>query len=111
MGRASPVPDLQTYVTEMTKELATNIKSEIREVISKVEDVLENTDSDRDNSFFYDRNGKLLVAIWSNLENSVFWNNGRMALALWVKLAVNVFVCKTRIFIKHFQTHNFLVFL
>lgn len=45
MGRASPVPDLQTYVTEMTKELATNIKSEIREVISKVEDVLENTDS------------------------------------------------------------------
>ncbi|KAH1020042.1 hypothetical protein HUJ04_009771 [Dendroctonus ponderosae] len=57
MGRASPVPDLQTYVTEMTKELATNIKSEIREVISKVEDVLENTDSDRDNSFFYERNG------------------------------------------------------
>lgn len=57
IGRASPVPDLQTYVTEMTKELATNIKSEIREVISKVEDVLENTDSDRDNSFFYERNG------------------------------------------------------
>ncbi|XP_066254164.1 uncharacterized protein [Euwallacea similis] len=57
VGRASPVPDLQTYVTEMTKELATNIKSEIREVISKVEDVLENTDSDRDNSFFYERNG------------------------------------------------------
>ncbi|XP_050297655.1 uncharacterized protein LOC126737017 isoform X2 [Anthonomus grandis grandis] len=57
VGRASPAPDLQTYVTEMTKELATNIKSEIREVISKVEDVLENTDSDRDNSFFYERNG------------------------------------------------------
>lgn len=57
IGRASPAPDLQTYVTEMTKELATNIKSEIREVISKVEDVLENTDSDRDNSFFYERNG------------------------------------------------------
>lgn len=45
MGRSSPVPDLQTYVTEMTKELATNIKSEIREVINKVEDVLENTDN------------------------------------------------------------------
>lgn len=42
-GRASP--DLHTYVTEMTKELATNIKSEIREVTRKVEDVLENTDS------------------------------------------------------------------
>ncbi|KAL3265952.1 hypothetical protein HHI36_010140, partial [Cryptolaemus montrouzieri] len=45
VGRGSPAPDLQTYVTEMTRELATNIKSEIREVISKVEDVLENTDS------------------------------------------------------------------
>jgi hypothetical protein len=45
VGRASPAPDIQTYVTEMTKELATNIKSEIREVISRVEDVLENTDS------------------------------------------------------------------
>ncbi|KAJ8971596.1 hypothetical protein NQ314_000621, partial [Rhamnusium bicolor] len=52
-GRSSPVPDLQTYVTEMTKELATNIKSEIREVISKVEDVLENTDS----ISFYERHG------------------------------------------------------
>lgn len=41
LGRASPVPDL-TYVTEVTKELATNIKSEIRGVTSKVEDVLEN---------------------------------------------------------------------
>ncbi|KAJ8947704.1 hypothetical protein NQ318_001543, partial [Aromia moschata] len=50
---ASPAPDLQTYVTEMTKELATNIKSEIREVISKVEDVLENTDS----ISFYERHG------------------------------------------------------
>lgn len=65
MGRASPAPDLQTYVTEMTKELATNIKSEIREVISKVEDVLENTDSDRDNSFFYERNGKFYANVCS----------------------------------------------
>lgn len=48
LGRASP--DLQTYVTEMTKELATNIKSEIREVISRVEDVLENTDNIMDTS-------------------------------------------------------------
>ncbi|XP_023030316.2 uncharacterized protein [Leptinotarsa decemlineata] len=53
-GRASPGPDLQTYVTEMTKELATNIKSEIREVISKVEDVLENSDSIPS---FYERHG------------------------------------------------------
>jgi len=38
--------DLQAYVKEVTKELATEIKSEIREVISKVEDVLsESTDS------------------------------------------------------------------
>uniref|UniRef100_A0A182QN49 Uncharacterized protein n=1 Tax=Anopheles farauti TaxID=69004 RepID=A0A182QN49_9DIPT len=37
--------DIQAYVKEMTKELATEIKSEIREVISKVEDVLESTDS------------------------------------------------------------------
>uniref|UniRef100_A0A336LW84 CSON006245 protein n=1 Tax=Culicoides sonorensis TaxID=179676 RepID=A0A336LW84_CULSO len=36
--------DIQAYVQEVTKELATEIKSEIREVISKVEDVLENTD-------------------------------------------------------------------
>lgn len=53
-GRSSPAPDLQTYVTEMTRELATNIKSEIREVISKVEDVLENTDGV---STFYERHG------------------------------------------------------
>lgn len=53
-GRASPAPDLQTYVTEMTRELATNIKSEIREVISKVEDVLENTDGV---SSAYERHG------------------------------------------------------
>lgn len=53
LGRASPAPDLQTYVTEMTKEIATNIKSEIREVISKVEDVLENTDC----GSYYDRHG------------------------------------------------------
>ena len=38
--------DLQAYVKEVTKELATEIKCEIREVISKVEDVLsESTDS------------------------------------------------------------------
>lgn len=38
--------DLHAYVKEVTKELATEIKSEIREVISKVEDVLsESTDS------------------------------------------------------------------
>lgn len=36
--------DIQAYVKEMTMELATEIKSEIREVISKVEDVLESTD-------------------------------------------------------------------
>jgi hypothetical protein len=54
-GRASPTAscisaqspeELQAYVKEVTKELATEIKSEIREVISKVEDVLsESTDS------------------------------------------------------------------
>lgn len=53
-GRSSPAPDLQTYVTEMTKEIATNIKSEIREVISKVEDALENTDSV---CSYYERHG------------------------------------------------------
>lgn len=37
--------NIQAYVKEVTKELATEIKSEIREVISKVEDVLESTDS------------------------------------------------------------------
>ncbi|XP_017772669.1 PREDICTED: uncharacterized protein LOC108559823 [Nicrophorus vespilloides] len=42
--RGSPA-DLESYVTEITKELATNIKSEIREVINKVEDALENTDN------------------------------------------------------------------
>lgn len=41
---SSDCEDLQAYVKEMTKELATEIKSEIREVISKVEDVLENTE-------------------------------------------------------------------
>jgi ElaB/YqjD/DUF883 family membrane-anchored ribosome-binding protein len=55
VGRSSPTAscistqspeDLQAYVKEVTKELATEIKSEIREVISKVEDVLsESTDS------------------------------------------------------------------
>lgn len=58
VGRASPLPDLQSYVTEMTKEIATNIKSEIREVISKVEDALENTDSiDVSNMFGYEKHG------------------------------------------------------
>lgn len=61
-GRSSPAPDLETYVTEMTKELATNIKSEIRGVISKVEDVLENTqESNVDinvlNSFYNEKHG------------------------------------------------------
>ncbi|GAB0094866.1 Pyridoxal phosphate-dependent transferase [Sergentomyia squamirostris] len=37
--------EIQAYVKEMTEELATEIKSEIREVISKVEDVLESSDS------------------------------------------------------------------
>jgi hypothetical protein len=54
-GRSSPTPSsistqspegLQAYVKEVTKELATEIKSEIRDVISRVEDVLsESTDS------------------------------------------------------------------
>lgn len=57
LGRGSPVPpDLQSIVTEMTKELATNIKSEIREVISIVEDGLENTDS-VDLSFATEKHG------------------------------------------------------
>ncbi|XP_022913298.2 uncharacterized protein [Onthophagus taurus] len=54
LGRASPGPDLQTYVTEMTKELATNIKSEIREVISKVEDAIDIGSS---MGFAYDKQG------------------------------------------------------
>ncbi|XP_055716348.1 uncharacterized protein LOC129810101 isoform X3 [Phlebotomus papatasi] len=37
--------EIQAYVKEVTEELATEIKSEIREVISKVEDVLEGSDS------------------------------------------------------------------
>lgn len=53
IGRGSPfcqnnsqdTDELQAYVEEVTKELATNIKSEIRGVISKVEDVLESTES------------------------------------------------------------------
>lgn len=40
----SNVEEIQAFVKEVTQELATEIKSEIREVISKVEDVLENTD-------------------------------------------------------------------
>lgn len=53
LGRISPTTsvtshtseDLQAYVKEMTKEIATEIKSELREVISKVEDVLENSEN------------------------------------------------------------------
>ncbi|KAB0799551.1 hypothetical protein PPYR_07431 [Photinus pyralis] len=43
LGRASPAQtaDLRAYVSEISKELATSIKYEIREVINKVEDVLE----------------------------------------------------------------------
>lgn len=52
-GRVSPTAsitshtseDIQAYVKEMTRELATEIKSEIRGVISKVDDILENSDS------------------------------------------------------------------
>ncbi|XP_068623060.1 uncharacterized protein [Battus philenor] len=52
-GRISPTTsvtshtseDIQAYVKEMTRELATEIKSEIRGVISKVDDILENSDS------------------------------------------------------------------
>ncbi|CAH0746448.1 unnamed protein product [Diatraea saccharalis] len=51
-GRSSPTTslasqtseDIQAYVKELTKEIATEIKSEIREVISKVDDILENSD-------------------------------------------------------------------
>ncbi|XP_065157950.1 uncharacterized protein [Atheta coriaria] len=50
LGRTSP-SDLQTYVTEMTKELATNIKSEIREVINKVEDALDGSDYTKHGGF------------------------------------------------------------
>ncbi|XP_071445541.1 uncharacterized protein [Hetaerina americana] len=43
----TPEGKIQAYVEEMTKELATEIKSEIREVISQVEDVLsEGNDMD-----------------------------------------------------------------
>lgn len=53
IGRGSPfyqnssqdTDDLQAYVEEVTKELATTIKSEIRGVINKVEDVLENSEN------------------------------------------------------------------
>ncbi|KPJ18826.1 tRNA 2-thiocytidine biosynthesis protein TtcA [Papilio machaon] len=52
-GRISPTTsitshtseDIHAYVKEMTRELATEIKSEIRGVISKVDDILENSDS------------------------------------------------------------------
>ncbi|KAJ2945237.1 hypothetical protein O0L34_g9308 [Tuta absoluta] len=51
-GRASPTAslnshtseDIHAYVKEMTREIATEIKSEIREVISRVDDILENSD-------------------------------------------------------------------
>ena len=42
--------DIEAYVKEMTKELATEIKLEIREVISQVEDVLDSTAEALDNS-------------------------------------------------------------
>ena len=53
VGRSSPTTsitshtseDLPAYVKKMTKEIATEIKSEIRGVISKVDDILENSDS------------------------------------------------------------------
>ncbi|XP_028172811.1 uncharacterized protein LOC114361819 isoform X1 [Ostrinia furnacalis] len=53
VGRVSPTTsltsqtseDIQAYVKEMTREIATEIKSEIREVISKVDDILENSDA------------------------------------------------------------------
>lgn len=53
IGRSSPTTsltsytseDIHAYVKEMTKEIATEIKSEIREVISKVDDILENSES------------------------------------------------------------------
>lgn len=36
--------DIQAYVKEVTQDIATEIKSELREVISKVDNVLENTE-------------------------------------------------------------------
>lgn len=43
-SNSSPHPDgLHAYMQEVTKELATEIKSEIREVISQVEDVLSDS--------------------------------------------------------------------
>lgn len=52
-GRTSPATshtsqnseELHAYVKEMTKEIATELKSEIRGVISQVDDILENSDS------------------------------------------------------------------
>ncbi|XP_039443359.1 uncharacterized protein LOC120423569 isoform X3 [Culex pipiens pallens] len=58
--------NIQAYVKEVTKELATEIKSEIREVISKVEDVLESTDS-------LDMSG----ATFSSLGNVSFTNDNK----------------------------------
>lgn len=37
--------EMQAYVKEVTNELASEIKSEIRDVITKVEDVLDSTDN------------------------------------------------------------------
>lgn len=53
LGRSSPTTsltsqtseDLQAYVKEMTKDICTEIKSEIREVISRVDDILENSEA------------------------------------------------------------------
>lgn len=51
-------PDL-VYVEGVTKELATEIKSELREVIAQVEDVLsENNESDH-NGHFFDKRGSV----------------------------------------------------
>lgn len=51
--------DIHAYVTEVTKELATEIKSEIREVISKVEDVLsESADTENGNNHLEHRGSR-----------------------------------------------------
>lgn len=62
VGNRSPftsqdTDDLQAYVQEVTKELATTIKSEIRGVINKVEDVLENSEN-IDTSLSYGNNDR-----------------------------------------------------
>lgn len=55
--------DIHAYVTEVTKELATEIKSEIREVISKVEDVLSEENNGNGNGNLTEHRGsKAFVA-------------------------------------------------